>query len=89
MNLDPELVNSVRVLCALEGNPYFPTGRECVACGGNDDINEAIQGREYPPSFCAEETITGCRDNGRKLIRDFADTCAYRGIDLTGATIAA
>ena len=88
MNLDPSLVNSVRVLCALEGNAYWPTGRVCAKCGGNDDIHEAITRNNASPSFCAEWAVSSCSKNGDSLIREFATVLTYLGIDFDGVPVA-
>ena len=88
MNLDPSLVNSVRVLCALEGNAYWPTGRVCARCGGNDDIHEAIiRGDDTSPSFCAGEAVSSCAKDGDSLIREFATVLTYLGIDFDGVPV--
>ena len=86
MNLDPSLVNSVRVLCALEGNAYWPTGHVCAKCGGNDDIHEAVK-LENSLSFCAELAVSSCLKNGDSLIREFATVLTYLGIDFDGVPV--
>ena len=88
MNLDPSLVNSVRVLCALEGNAYWPTGHVCAECGGNDDIHEAIIYDDAPSSFCAEWAVSSCLKNGNELIREFATVLTYLGIDFAEVPVA-
>ena len=88
MNLDPSLVNSVRVLCALEGNAYWPTGRVCARCGGNDDIHEPITRNNAAPSFCAEWAVSLCSsEKDRSLVREFATVLTYLGIDFDGVPV--
>ena len=89
MNLDPSLVDSVRVLCALEGNAYWPTGRVCAKCGGNDDIHEVVI-HDYSTalSFCAEWAVSSCLKNGNELIREFATVLTYLGIDFDEVPVA-
>ena len=86
MNLDPELMNSVRVLCALTGNPYYLTGQTCETCGGNDVILDLPQYR--PSTFCAEDAVRACRESPRALLRKFADVLDMIGIDFTGVDVA-
>ena len=85
MNLDPALVDSVRVLCALNGNPYMPTGRTCAECGGNDEVNDLPQ--YQPHTFCAEHSVASTRGTDRKLLSAFADVLKALGIDFTGVPV--
>ena len=87
MKLDSSLIRSVQVLCSLNGNLYYPTGKTCRTCRGNDDINDPIGDENDKHSFCAERSLLDRHERDVTYVRKFIETANALQFDTRNVVI--